>query len=290
MRKLLRYLSEARASEDALVRLLQSQIPMTPSGDYRSALERHLAETRDHRARVGKRLEQLGERANPVTAVVGFWEDMFGQALAVSKAPFDLLRGSGGEDKVLRNARDVYAAEAWEIASYTAIERLARAVGDQETAELARSILADEQRMLDRILREIPKLSSAVVIAEIAGGEESPTPAPAAPAPDDLAIPSYDGRNAQEIVARLATLSQIELVAIDAYERGHENRSTVLERISALRAEEPWPGYDELNVAEVIERLARRDSEQVKRTRDYERAHKDRAGVLRAAARVLADG
>ena len=101
--------------------------------------------------------------------MVGFWEDLIGQALAFSKTPLDLLRGSGGEEKVLKNAKDACATEALEIATYTAIERLARAVGDDETADLAQRILADEERMLQRIMREIPKLTDAVVRAEVKG-------------------------------------------------------------------------------------------------------------------------
>ena len=62
--------------------------------------------------------------------MVGFWENLVGQTLALGKTPFDLLRGSGGEEKVLKNAKDACATEALEIATYTAIERLARAVGD----------------------------------------------------------------------------------------------------------------------------------------------------------------
>ena len=43
--KIVQYLSEAHASELALVRELQAQIAMTPSGRYRSGLEKHLQET-----------------------------------------------------------------------------------------------------------------------------------------------------------------------------------------------------------------------------------------------------
>ena len=102
-------------------------------------------------------------------AVVGAVETAFGQALALGKTPFDLLRGSGGEEKVLKNAKDACATEALEIATYTALERLARSVGDDETAKLAASILADEEKMLQRVLREIPKLTDAVVGADIKG-------------------------------------------------------------------------------------------------------------------------
>jgi ferritin-like metal-binding protein YciE len=83
--KVVQYLGEARATEDALVRVLQSQIAMTPRGSYRSLLEAHLQETREHAADVGSRLEELGQGSNPVQAVIGFWESVIGQTLAVSK-------------------------------------------------------------------------------------------------------------------------------------------------------------------------------------------------------------
>ena len=168
-KKVVQYLGEAQASEDALVRVLQSQIAMTPRGTYRTALEQHLRQTREHADRVGQRRRELGHGGNPLTYAVGAVESVVGQALALGKTPFDLLRGSGGEEKVLKNAKDAYASEALEIATYTAIERLARAVGDDETADLAASIRSDEQKMLERVLREIPKLTDAVVRAEVKG-------------------------------------------------------------------------------------------------------------------------
>ena len=44
--KVVQYLSEAHASEQGLIRVLQSQIAMTPRGSYRTILETHLDETR----------------------------------------------------------------------------------------------------------------------------------------------------------------------------------------------------------------------------------------------------
>src|ERR1700729_3421047 len=167
--KVVQYLTEAHASESALVRVLQSQIALTPRGTYRNGLETHLTETRKHADRVSRRLKSLDRSSNPFMAFLGLWEDLVGQTLALGKTPFDLLRGSSGEEKVLKNAKDACATEALEIATYTAIERLARAVGDVETADLAERILADEERMLQRIMREIPKLTDAVVRAEVKG-------------------------------------------------------------------------------------------------------------------------
>jgi ferritin-like metal-binding protein YciE len=322
-KKVVQYLGEAQAGEDALVRVLQSQIAMTPRGSYRTALDRHLDKTREHSARVSQRRRELGAGGNPLTAALGAVESVVGQALALGKTPFDLLRGSGGEEKVLKNAKDACASEALEIATYTAIERLARAVGDDETAELAASIRSDEEKMLERVLREIPKLTDAVVGAEVKGDpsfELSTTGAGeavreagkrakrtarqarkvpgvaqvegeikgAVASEGDLAIARYDKLTADEIAGRLAELSQIDLAKIDAYERKNENRSTILSRISTLRGNEPWAGYDELTAAEVQAVLAEGDDGRARLVRAYERTHKNRAGVLKATERELA--
>jgi ferritin-like metal-binding protein YciE len=318
--KVVQYLDEAHASEQALVRVLQSQISMTPRGAYRSGLETHLAETRDHAERVARRLQALGQRSNPLMAIVGAAESVVGQALALGKTPFDLLRCSGGEEKVLKNAKDACATEALEIATYVAIERLARELGDDETAALAASIRGDEERMLARVIREIPKLTEAVVRAERDGdssyditttgageavGKTSAATKRAArnarkvpgvaraegrvkgavAAEEDLVIARYDTLTADEVTARLTRVSQVDLAKIDAYERRNQNRTTVLTRISSLRGDEPWPGYDELTAGEVKAVLSEGDDERAERVRAYERAHKNRAGVLNASER-----
>ena len=332
--KILQYLNEAQATEDALVRVLQSQIAMTPRGAYRTALEQHLRQTREHSARVTERRRELGASAGPLTAVVGVVESVAGQALALGKTPLDLLRGSGGEEKILKNAKDACATEALEIATYTAIEQLANDVGDAETARLAASIRADEEKMLQRILREIPKLTDAVVRAEVKGNPSfdvattgaadaargagksaratarkagtrakrsartarkvpgaaraEGTVKGAVASAGDLAIARYDTLTADEIVSRLPELSQVDLAKVQAYERRHEGRSTVLDRIDTLIGNEPWPGYDELTAAEVQAVLTEGDDERAQQVRAYERSHKNRAGVLQATERELA--
>ena len=106
----------------------------------------------------------------------------------------------------------------------------------------------------------------------------------------DLAIANYDSLNVddvvRQVVGKLSALSQIDLAKVDAYERKHENRSTVLSRIDSLRKDEPWPGYDELTVDEIRKRLARADPKQSLEVREYERRHKDREGVLQTAAQL----
>ena len=329
--KIVQYLEEAHASETGLVRVLQSQIAMTPRGTYRTVLERHLRETRSHAERLETRLAELGHGGNPLQAGIGVAESVIAQALAIGKTPFDLLRGSGGEEKVLKNAKDAAATEALEIATYTAIERLATGVGDDETARLAVSIRKDEERMLARVLEEIPKLTAAVVGADVEGNgtyditktgaadsaratartarkraakAQRSTTRQARKVPgaaraegtakgvvareQDLPIARYDALTAEEIVGRLPELSQVDLAKVEAYERKGENRSTVTGRIRTLRANEPWSGYDELTVEEIRTVLGSADDNRAKAARDYERAHRNRAGVLEVADRELA--
>jgi ferritin-like metal-binding protein YciE len=108
-------------------------------------------------------------------------------------------------------------------------------------------------------------------------------------AEQDLAIANYDSLNADEVVGQLSQLSQIDLAKVDAYERRHENRSTVLSRIDSLRGDEPWPGYDELTVDEIGKTLARADAKQSRQVREYERRHKERQGVLQTAEQLAGD-
>jgi hypothetical protein len=103
----------------------------------------------------------------------------------------------------------------------------------------------------------------------------------------DLAIARYDKLTADEIIGRLAELSQIDLAKVDAYERKNQNRTTVLARVTSLRGDEPWAGYDELTAADVQAVLSEGDDERAKQVRTYERAHKNRTGVLTAAEREL---
>jgi ferritin-like metal-binding protein YciE len=332
--KLVQYLTEAHSMEATLVRELQSQIAMTPRGRYRTAVEAHLRQTREHAERIRARLRELGGGGSLLGALTGTAQAVAGQALALAKTPLDLVRGSGGEEKVLKNAKDACAAEAREIATYDALERLARGLGDDATAKLAASIRGDEEKMLERIRREIPALTDAVVRAEIEGdptydlGETGAAEAVgdvaaatksaarktaagakrrsrqarrvpgvadaeglvkgALASADDLPIRDYDSLNADEIVQRLPSLSQVDLAKVEAYERRQQARATVLNRTSALRSDEPWPGYDEMTAEDVVGRLRDADDELARRVREYERAHKGRASVMSAADRELA--
>jgi ferritin-like metal-binding protein YciE len=488
--KVLQYLEEAHASEVALVRVLQSQIAVAPGSRFRTGLETHLDETRDHARRLQERIVEL-KPLNPVQTVVGIAEAVVGQAIALGKTPVDLLRGTVGDEKILKNAKDAAATEALEIATYTALEQLARSLDDEQTADLAASIRADEEKMLERILREIPTLTRRVIAAEgsgeatfdvsdtgaadaimeaaaavkdaaddaedavrtrakttrtrakstvtkartrtkkaatdtadaakavvdeavqeiedtadeasrkvkaraskaadrvedaadkakatasratssakkaadevrasaseaadtakdaaekagdraqetaakagdqaketlsdaadaaketaeKAGDQAEKTAADAADGARstarqarkvpgvaraegaakgavataaDLPFARYDKLTADEIAGRLPKLSQVDLAKVDAYERKNDARKTITDRIETLQGDEPWPGFDELTAVEVRKALDAADADRKAAVATYERRHKARAAVLKAAEKDAA--
>jgi ferritin-like metal-binding protein YciE len=163
-KKLIQYLNEAYGKERELETALDAHIGMTDRAPYKKRLQQHLRETKQHARKVEQRIKQLGGAPQPVQAVVG-------KATAAIKGPVHALRGSGSEEKLLKNAKTEYSEEAEEIATYTAIEEFATAVGDRDTARLAREIRRDEEKMARFLERQIPQLAKAVVRAEVPASE-----------------------------------------------------------------------------------------------------------------------
>jgi ferritin-like metal-binding protein YciE/gamma-glutamylcyclotransferase (GGCT)/AIG2-like uncharacterized protein YtfP len=353
---LIQYLNEAHATELALVTTLRAHIAITPRGSYRSLLERHLGETQRQGDRLRRRLSDLGVSRSLVGTGVGALQSLIGQVLSLAKSPIDLLRGGGGEEKLLKNAKDECATEALEIATYDALEQVALELDDALTAEIAAQHRDEEEAMLAALREHIPALARDAVRAEVYGddsyevsetgaadatreaagtardvagaasdaavglADEVTQKAGAAAAKatgtaketakearrvpgveeaegevrgavadeDDLPIADYDSLKAGEIVERLQRLSQIELGQVDAYERRHASRKTILSKIDSLRGDEPWAGYDEQSAEEIESRVRDADDDEARKVRDYERRHKARKGVTEAAQRAVA--
>src|SRR3954451_3688459 len=177
--KLIQYLNEAFGKERELETALQAHIQMTTRAPYKKRLQEHLRETKRHAREVQKRIKQLGGKAEGVPApgpdaVAGAASRvgaLANKAVAAAKGPIHMLRGTGEQEKMLRNARDEYWNEFEEIAMYTAIETFAETVNDDETAKLARAIKREEERMAKFIERQIPQLTRAVAQEEIPASE-----------------------------------------------------------------------------------------------------------------------
>jgi hypothetical protein len=107
--------------------------------------------------------------------------------------------------------------EGLEIATYDAIESIARALGDSITAELAASIRLDEESMFDSLRKLIPVLAADVA------AESSPWVGTKEP------WEGYDGMTVDEITTRLSDSSVSQILTVREYEQNNKNRKTVLE-------------------------------------------------------------
>jgi ferritin-like metal-binding protein YciE len=173
--KLVELLNEAYTKEKQLETALQAHLPMTTREDYSKRLKDHLQETKSHATQVSKRIKQLGGTPETIsvpgpeglTKAAGSVADVVGKAKAAAQGPLHAVRGSGEQDKMLRNARSEYQEEAYEIATYTMIDSLATAVGDTLTAKLARDIRREEERMQDFLAKLLPQLSVDLAHDEI---------------------------------------------------------------------------------------------------------------------------
>src|SRR3954447_10089258 len=170
--KLVQFLNEAHAKEAELEADLTAHISLTQKAPYKKRLQQHLKETRDHKRRGAQRIKQLGGQASSgmrapgVPSAIG---ELAGKGVVAVKGQMGMARAAVTEqaETHLRNAREELREEYVEIGTYTAIEALAKEVGDRETAKLAREIRRDEQKTADYLERLIPQLIKDVVKNEI---------------------------------------------------------------------------------------------------------------------------
>jgi hypothetical protein len=102
----------------------------------------------------------------------------------------------------------------------------------------------------------------------------------------ELPFAGYDGLDARKVIEALSDHSQIELEAVEAYERSHQERGPVLDKLRYMRGSEPVPGYDALSVEEIVSALERADPATIQRVRGYERKFANRPAVLEAVVRA----
>lgn len=135
-RELAKQIDEAIAMEQTVLRVLDSVIYGMDDEEVREALRLHKVETERHIDRLQARLEVYGRSPSLVREAGGLLTGLM-------KSVIDLTRG----EKAARGARDAYATEHLEIATYQLLERLAVRAGDEATAQVARDNRAEEERM-----------------------------------------------------------------------------------------------------------------------------------------------
>lgn len=123
---------------------------------------------------------------------------------------------------------------------------------------------------------------------------ETPSGAPiagidSAPEAIDLPLPGYDSLVAEEIVVRMEGLTQTDLATLAAYEKAHDNRSTILNAIEGRLVDLPLPTYDSLEVSGVVSRLDSLNTAELRTVRDYETATLNRLPIIEKVDELLSE-
>jgi ferritin-like metal-binding protein YciE len=179
--KLVQYLNEAYGKEKELETALQAHIQMTTRATYKKRLKDHLKETKGQSKNLQRRIKAIGGKAEAMPApgpdvvaeAAGAVTSIANKAVSAAKGPLHAVRGTSEQEMMLKNAKTEFWNEHEEIANYNAIETLAEALGDKETAKLARDHRRQEERMVKFLEKTIPQLTKEVVKAEIPASQRN---------------------------------------------------------------------------------------------------------------------
>ncbi|MCQ4084800.1 hypothetical protein NGB36_30580 [Streptomyces sp. RB6PN25] len=237
--------------------------------------------------------------------------------------PAAALRSTADMHTLLKNAEEEYAVTAFAVATERAGERIADDADDALSLRLLRSIRLDDEELLMELEEGLDQQAGAVVVqaamssgrgggagrvgsvlggvtrrwgmaeglwqvagkvtagvaGQVRGGRRHAVAAEA-----ELPIADYGQLAAYQITEVLPQLSQEDLAVVDAYERAHAGRVTILNRTVDLQGPEPWPDYDRMRADEIRARLRHAGSDLAQQALDYETSHRGRSTVLTAAA------
>jgi ferritin-like metal-binding protein YciE len=146
---LIAWLNDAHGMENALIRVLEHQIK--DAKDYpqvQAKLEEHLEQTRRHAQMVKDCVQQLGGKTSAVKTGLA---TLFGQMQAISTG--------AAQDEMIKNALADYAAESFEVASYTSLVHAAKVLGEQQIADVCQRILQEDEAMARWLHQNIPALT-----------------------------------------------------------------------------------------------------------------------------------
>jgi ferritin-like metal-binding protein YciE len=179
---LVQWLGEAHTKEAELEADLTAHIALTQKDAYKKRLKAHLKETREHKRAVARRIKKLGgtpTNGPDVPGVPSAITEVAGKSVAAVKGQVGTARAmvTTTAGTHLRNAQEELREEHVEIAIYTRLEALAEAVGDDETAKLARRIRREEERMAKYLIAQLPRLVRDIVRDQVPRAQRTARPA-----------------------------------------------------------------------------------------------------------------
>jgi ferritin-like metal-binding protein YciE len=145
---LIAWLNDAHGMENALIQILEHQVKDAKDfPQVQTKLQQHLEQTHRHAQMVKDCVEALGGKISTMKAGMA---SLFGQMQAVSTG--------AASDELIKNALSDFAAENFEVASYTALIQAAQELGEAQTASVCQQILQEDAEMARWIQQNLPTL------------------------------------------------------------------------------------------------------------------------------------
>jgi len=278
-------LGESRSSERALVETLHAHISLAPRGRHRRTLETNLRQSEDHVRRIDARLREMGYGRGLVTSGLGLFTGALERGVAlgaaplrIGTAPLRIVRGAR-EEQVLKQAPEDCARHAHAVASHAALADVARTLEDSKTAELARRLRGRQQKMLDRLLAEVPRLADAVVDAKVF--DKPAYEASQRGAADSIRNAAHEARGKAKTADRKARRTGRRARKVPGVARGEGELKSALASATDL----PIANYHALSATQIVERLPNLSQIDLARVDAYERRSENRATIT---ARIAA--
>ena len=140
------WLKDAYAMEQAIVEILEKQIPQFDDmPDAQMKIRQHLELTRTQADRVRGCVEQLGDDVSHVKSGIA---NVLGAVQGMSTVM--------ANDKTVKDAMAEYAIEHFEISSYMAIVAACREMGHEDIASICEGIIEEEMEMADWLRMQLP--------------------------------------------------------------------------------------------------------------------------------------
>lgn len=154
------WLRDAHAMEEQAETMLKAQASRLENyPELRQRIEQHIAETQNQAERIEECIKRVGTETSTM-------KDAAGRMTAMMQG----LGGAFAGDEVVKGAMAGYTFEHFEISAYTSLVAAAEEAGDQQTADVCREILREEEAMADWLKQHLPQVSREYLAREEAGG------------------------------------------------------------------------------------------------------------------------
>jgi ferritin-like metal-binding protein YciE len=150
---LLSWLNNAYGMENNLVEVLEHQVKDAEKyPPVQAKLQEHLQQTRRHAEIVQGCIEQLGGSTSAIKS---------GMATVMGK--FQALSTGAAQDEMIKNGLQDYAAESFEVASYTSLIAAAKQIGEVQVATACTEILREDAAMQSWLEQNIPAMTAQMM-------------------------------------------------------------------------------------------------------------------------------